>query len=112
MGSAVGASDDDTGEGLRTSRHSDCPPLEAGCRDDEGGAADEDAADDVAGAVGEDGEDGSVDEAGAVDAGAEDGPESDVSRDEDGVNEGLRSAGVKTDPAGLLVLTGGAMMEP
>jgi hypothetical protein len=38
--------------------------------------------------------------------------ESGLSPDEDGVNEGRRSAGVKTEAAGLLVLTGGAMIEP
>jgi hypothetical protein len=54
-------------------------------------------------------EDGAVDEAGAVD---EDVAGSALSPDEDGVNDGLRSAGVKTEPAGLLELTGGAMIEP
>jgi hypothetical protein len=33
------------------------------------------------------------------------------SPDEDGVNDGLRSAGVKTEAAALAVLTGGAMIE-
>jgi hypothetical protein len=34
-----------------------------------------------------------------------------LSLDRDGVNDGLRSAGVKTEAAGLPVLTGGAMIE-
>jgi hypothetical protein len=104
-----GADDDDAGEGRRTSRHSDCPP-EPACpvREDpdgadgavDGGVKDEDdVGDELAGADDEDGA-AELDVAGSA-----------VSLDEDGVNEGLRSAGVKTEAAGLAVLTGGAMIE-
>ena len=102
----AGAADDDAGEGRRTSRHSDCPPEPEPPRpEDEEGAADADGAVDEGDAA--DGEaaaeEGDEDVAGAEDAAGE---------DEDGVNEGRRSAGVKTEAAGLAVLTGGAMIEP
>jgi hypothetical protein len=101
----AGAADDDAGEGRRTSRHSDCPPLELPRPGDEEGPADADVA------VGEgDAADGEA----AADEGDEDegAAESALSWDEDGVNDGRRSAGVKTEAAGLAVLTGGAMIEP
>ena len=99
----AGAPDDDAGEGRRTSRHSDCPPLELPRPEDEDGAADADVA------VGEgDATDGEA----AADEGDEGAAESALSWDEDGVNDGRRSAGVKTEADGLAVLTGGAMIEP
>jgi hypothetical protein len=101
----AGAADDDAGEGRRTSRHSDCPPEPPRAEDEEGAA-------DADGAVGDgDAADG---EAAEEDEGDEDAAESILSWDEDGVNEGRRSAGVKTEAAGLAlaVLTGGAMIEP
>ena len=99
----AGAADDDAGEGRRTSRHSDCPPLEVPRPGDEEGPADADAA------VGEgDATDGEA----AADEGDEGAAESALSWDEDGVNDGRRSAGVKTEADGLAALTGGAMIEP
>ena len=100
----AGAADDDAGEGRRTSRHSDCPPEPEPPRpEDEDGAADADVA------VGEgDATDGEA----AADEGDEGAAESALSWDEDGVNDGRRSAGVKTEADGLAALTGGAMIEP
>jgi hypothetical protein len=100
----AGAADDDAGEGRCTSRHSDCPPLELPRPEDEDGAADAD------GAFGE-GEGEAAD--GDATAGDEEAGDEDADGgDEVGVNDGLRSAGVKTEAAGLAVLTGGAMIEP